>query len=111
MQSIFPQPIRALAEADIPLEGIRSYLSQATDHQILFMEFEHDVDLPEHSHDAQVGFVLNGRIELTIAGVKQEYSKGDIYYIPANVKHCGKIYGGYADITFFNEPNRYQTKK
>ncbi len=38
------------------------------------------------------------------------YTKGDRYYIPEGVKHSGKIFAGYADITFFDEPNRY-TKK
>ncbi len=111
MKNIFPEPIRNLPEADIPLDGIRSYLSQAKDHQLIFMQFEKDVDLPEHFHAAQVGFVLSGRIDLTIDGVKREYSKGDIYFIPENVKHSGKIYAGYADITFFNEPNRYKVKQ
>ena len=111
MKNIFPEPIRTLPEADIPLDGIRSYLSQAKDHQLIFMQFEKDVDLPEHSHAAQAGFVLSGRIDLTIDGVQRKYSKGDIYYIPENVKHSGKIYAGYADITFFNEPNRYKAKQ
>ena len=111
MKNIFPEPIRNLPEADIPLDGIRSYLSQAKDHQLIFMQFEKDVDLPEHFHAAQVGFVLSGRIDLTIDGVKREYSKGDIYFIPENVKHSGKIYAEYADITFFNEPNRYKVKQ
>jgi MFS family permease len=66
--------------------------------------------LPEHSHAAQVGFVLSGKIELIIDGIKNEYGKGDIYFIPENVKHSGKIYAGYADITFFNEPDRYKKK-
>ena len=111
MKNIFPEPIRNLPEADIPLDGIRSYLSQAKDYQLIFMQFEKDVDLPEHFHAAQVGFVLSGRIDLTIDGVKREYSKGDIYFIPENVKHSGKIYAGYADITFFNEPNHYKVKQ
>jgi len=111
MKNIFPDPIRNLPEADIPLDGIKAYLSQAIDHQLIFMQFEKDVDLPEHSHAAQVGFVLSGKIELTIDGVKRKYSKGDIYCIPKNVKHSGKIHTGYADITFFNEPNRYKAKE
>jgi len=45
------------------------------------MEFAEDVLLPEHSHEGQAG-----------------------------VKHSGKIYAGYADITFFNEAHRYQIK-
>ncbi|RJP76111.1 MAG: cupin domain-containing protein [Desulfobacteraceae bacterium] len=111
MNNIFPDPIRNLPEADIPLDGITAYLSQAKDHQVIFMQFENDVDLPEHSHAAQVGFVLSGNIELTIDGIKNKYSKGDIYLIRENVKHSGKIYAGYADITFFQEATRYKEKK
>ena len=85
-------------------------MSQASGHQIIFMEFEKDADLPEHSHASQVGFVLRGKIELTIDGIKNEYKKGDIYYIPEGIKHSGKIHAGYADITFFNETDRYQKK-
>jgi quercetin dioxygenase-like cupin family protein len=110
MSNVFPGPIKNLPQADIPLDGVTAYLSQSDTHQILFMEFEKDVDLPEHSHEAQVGIVLEGRIELVIDGEKQCFTKGDRYYIPGGVKHSGKIYAGYADITFFNEPNRYSPK-
>jgi len=110
MSEVFPEPIRSLPEADIPLKGIKAYLSQADNHQIIFMEFQKDVDLTEHSHAAQVGIVLEGRIDLVIDGKKRTYMKGDRYYIPEGVEHSGKIYGGYADITFFNEPARYSIK-
>jgi quercetin dioxygenase-like cupin family protein len=110
MSEVFPEPIRSLPGADISLKGIRAYLSQAENHQIIFMEFQEDVDLPEHSHAAQVGIVLEGRIDLVIDGEKQTYMKGDRYYIPEGVQHTGKIYSGYADITFFNEPARYSIK-
>ena len=107
---IFPKPIRNLPEADIPLEGIKAYLSQSDTHQIIFMEFEKDVDLSEHSHAAQIGIVLEGQIDLTIDGKKKTYTKGNRYYIPDGVLHSGKIYAGYADITFFDEPDRYSVK-
>lgn len=110
MSEIFPEPIRNLPEADIPLKGIRAYLSQSEDHQIIFMEFAEDVDLPEHSHADQWGIVLEGRIDLVMEGVKRTYTKGDRYFIPAGAKHSGKIYAGYADITFFNEQDRYKAK-
>ncbi len=110
MNQVFPEPIRNLPEADIPLVGITAYLSQSDTHQILFMQFEEDVDLPEHSHAAQVGIVLEGNIELVIDGKKHSFSKGDRYYIPEGAKHSSKIYAGYADVTFFNEPDRYSKK-
>ncbi len=111
MSEVFPSPIRNLPEADIPLEGVKAYLSQSDTHQIIFMEFEKDVDLPEHAHAAQVGIVLEGKIDLTVDGKKKTYAKGDRYYIPEGVLHSGRIYAGYADITFFAQPNRYSRKQ
>ncbi len=110
MTEIFPEPIRNLPEADIPLAGVKAYLSQAETHQIIFMEFSQDIDLPEHAHAAQIGIVLEGKIDLVIGGQPRTYTKGDRYYIPEGVKHSGKIYAGYADITFFDEPGRYRAK-
>ena len=111
MTETFPKPIQDLPEADIPLEGVKAYLSQSDTHQIIFMEFKKDVDLPEHSHAAQIGIVLEGRIDLTIAGKTKTFTKGDRYFIPEGIWHSGKIYAGYADVTFFNEPDRYSRKQ
>ena len=72
-RSSFPEPIRSLPEADIPLAGVRAYLSQAETHQILFMEFEEDVRVPEHAHGAQWAVVLEGQIELVIDGVQHVF--------------------------------------
>ena len=111
MTEIFPEPIKNLPQADIPIKGLKAYLSQADTHQILFMEFSKNVELPEHSHESQMGVVLEGKIDLMIDGIKYTYSKGECYFIPAGTKHSGKIYAGYADITFFNEPDRYKIKQ
>lgn len=110
MKTIFSEPILNLPKADIPIKGVNAYLSQSSNHQIIFMEFSEDVDLPEHSHASQVGIVLEGRIDLKVDGVENTYQKGDRYFIPNGVKHSGKIYAGYADITFFNEKDRYNIK-
>ncbi|MHC4725943.1 MAG: cupin domain-containing protein [Planctomycetota bacterium] len=88
MPEVFPEPIRSLPEADIPLSGLKAYLSQSDNHQILFMKFDEDVEVPEHSHEDQWGVVLEGKIDL----------------------HSAKIYTGYADISFFNEKDRYKRK-
>jgi mannose-6-phosphate isomerase-like protein (cupin superfamily) len=111
MEKIFPDPITSLPMADIPLEGVKAYLSQSDSHQIIFMQFEKDVTLPEHSHAEQVGFALEGKIEIKINNEKRIYKKGDHYFIPEGVKHSAKIFAGYSDITFFNEPNRYKKKE
>lgn len=110
MKDIFPDPIKNLPIADIPVKGLTAYLSQSETHQILFMQFEEDVELPEHSHESQWGVVLDGRIDLTVDGVVKTYLKGDHYFIPAGMKHSARIHAGYSDITFFNEKNRYTSK-
>ena len=111
MSKIFPEPIMSLPEADIPLKSITAYLSQGENHQIIFMEFAEDVELTEHSHESQWGIVLEGRIDLVIGGVKNTYTKGDRYFIPKGVKHSGKIYAGYSDITYFDQKDRYKEKE
>ncbi len=107
----FPEPITKFPKADIPVDGLTAYLSQADTHQTLYMVFENDVELPEHSHEDQVGFVLNGRMELEIAGRKKLLEKGDSYHVPAGVLHSAKIFAGYADITVFMQTDRYSVIK
>jgi quercetin dioxygenase-like cupin family protein len=110
MRDLFPEPILKLPEADIPLRGITAYLSQSGTHQIVFMTFNEDIDLPEHAHESQWGVVLEGEIELTIGGHSATYRKGDRYFIPKGVKHSGRIHAGFAAMDFFDQPDRYHAK-
>ena len=110
MSKVFPDPIRNLPEADIPFDGIQAYLSQSENHQIVFMEFLKDAVVPEHSHESQWAVVLEGKIDIVIGGKAQTLGKGDQYFIPSGVKHSAKVYAGYADVTFFNQKDRYRKK-
>ena len=110
MSDIFPKPILDLPQADIPIPGATAFLSQAENHQMLFMEFNQDVEIGEHAHASQWGIVLEGRIDMTIDGTQKSFYKGDCYIIPQGVRHSAKIYAGYADITFFNQKDRYSVK-
>lgn len=110
MKNFFPPAIQKLPQADVPLRGITAYLSQSGTHQILFMTFEEEVDLPEHSHESQWGVVLEGEIELTIGGQTALYRKGDHYFMPPGVKHSGRIHAGFAAMDFFDQPDRYRAK-
>lgn len=111
MSQIFPEPIKDLPEADVPIKGIKAYLSQGSNHQIVFMEFSEDVDVPEHFHESQWGIVLEGKIDLTIDGIKNVFAKGDRFFIGKNIKHSARIYAGYASMEFFNQVDRYKEKK
>lgn len=111
LQMAFPEPVTKLPLADIPLDGIKAHLLQGENQQLIFMKFEKEVELAEHSHAGQYGIVLEGQIKLTINGFTATYSKGDRYYIPEGVAHSGQIYAGYSDITFFDQIDRYKIKE
>lgn len=111
MVEIFPGPVTGLPLADIPVKGLTAFLSQGAGHQIVFMEFTEDAALAEHSHGSQWGVVLEGKIELVIDGKRLTCVKGDRYFIPAGVRHSARVRAGYADVTFFDESDRYRPKQ
>ena len=111
MSEIFPKPIRDLPEADIPIDGIKAYLSQSDSHQIIFMEFEKDIKINEHSHESQWEIVLDGKVDLKIEGKIKTYKKGDRFFIPRGKKHSAKVFSGYTSVVFFNQRDRYKKKK
>jgi quercetin dioxygenase-like cupin family protein len=110
MSKVFPDPIIRLPEADVPIDGVRAYLSQSEGHQVVFMEFSKDAVVPEHSHESQWAVVLAGRIDIVIGGEALTLGRGDQYFVPKGVKHSARIYAGYADVTFFNQNDRYLRK-
>ena len=110
MLNIFPEPILNLPEAEVPFKGIKAYLSQGENHQIIFMEFEKDADIPEHSHDTQWEIVLEGKVDYWEDGIKYTFKKGDRFFIAKGKKHSAKVYAGYASIVFFNQKERYKKK-
>ena len=110
MKEVFPEAISKLPEADIPIPGLTAYLSQDKNHQIVFMHFSEDANVPPHSHDAQWGIVLEGKITLTIEDNEQVYTKGDRFYILKGETHSAKISAGYASMEFFADKNRYKIK-
>lgn len=110
-KDFFPDIITNPPKADIPIEGLNAYLFQGENQQIVFICFEKDAEIQEHSHEAQWGVILDGESELTIDGRKYLFKKGDTYFIPKGVKHSAKIKRGYKDITLFNQKDRYEVKQ
>lgn len=97
-----------------PVTGSRSVISLASlkagGNFTIFMEFSGDIEVPERSHESQWGVVLENKADLTIDGVERTYSKGDRVFIPKGAKHSAKICAGYADISFFNQKDRYKAR-
>jgi quercetin dioxygenase-like cupin family protein len=111
MSDTFPLPITSLPEADIPIKGLKAYISQSNNHQIVFMEFAEETLVPEHSHESQWEIVLEGRVEVSMDGAKQVYSKGDRFFIPNEAKHSARVFAGYTAFAFFNQADRYKAKR
>jgi len=70
MKSIFPKPILDLPQADVNLDGAKLYLVNGENEQVAFMEFEKDVEIPEHSHESQWEIVLEGKVDYFENGLK-----------------------------------------
>ncbi|MEN6576509.1 MAG: cupin domain-containing protein [Phycisphaerales bacterium] len=110
MAEVFPESVRRLPQADIPLRGLRAWLLQGENHQVLFMQFEEDAEIAMHTHESQWSTVLQGQIDLVVQGVACTYRQGDNYVVPRGVPHSAMIHAGYADITVFDEKSRYEVK-
>lgn len=110
MKSIFPKMILNLSEADVDIDGAKLYLVNGENEQVVFMEFEKNVEIQEHSHESQFEIVLEGMVDYFEDGLKQTYRKGDRFFVPKGKKHSAKIYAGYSSIAFFNQRDRYKKK-
>ena len=111
MNQGFPEVITNLPEAHIEFKGVRGWIAQGKDHQIVFFQMEPSREVPEHSHSyPQWGIVVEGKMELTINNKSKIYEKGDDYLIPANAKHSAKFLTKCNVVDFFSEKARYKPK-
>ena len=109
--SPFPQMLTKLPPADIAFKGVKGWLSQAKDHQLVFMDIAPIGEVAPHAHGAQWGIVVDGEMELTIGGKKQVFRKGDSYFIPKGTVHSARFTTRTFVIDFFADRNRYKAKK
>lgn len=93
-----------------PFEGIHGKVIH-TDHQsIAFWQIEAGTLLPEHSHvHEQIAIVTQGELELTVNGVTQVLTPGQVATIPSNVPHSAKALT-YVEITDTFYPVREDLK-
>ena len=111
MEHFFPDVIKNLPEADIPFEGVRGWLSQSEDHQIVFFEIEAIGAVTEHKHGDQFGVVFEGEMELNIGGETKTFKKGDTYFVPAGVMHGAVFKKKTWLMDVFADKDRYLPKK
>jgi len=107
----YPRMISSLPQADIAFRGVKGWILQGREKQLVFMEIEPIGEVTEHTHSAQFGMVLEGEMSLTIGGDTKRYRKGDTYYIPDGVSHSAVFHSKVYVVDLFDEPARYKQKK
>ena len=70
----YPEMIKNLPEIEIALDGVRGWLMQDESMSAVFFELEPIGKIPDHSHCAQWGMMLEGKMKLTIDGVTKIYT-------------------------------------
>jgi quercetin dioxygenase-like cupin family protein len=87
--------VKNAGEADYinAMEGIRRKTLVYGDYTLLTeFRLEGGKTLPMHMHpQEQTGYLISGRIILTIDGEPHEMKPGDSWSIPGNVEHGAKI--------------------
>ncbi len=110
MSEGYPEMITRLPEADVPFKGVRAWISQAADHQVVFMDIEPIGQVSAHRHGEQWGMVVEGEMELTIGGVTHRFKAGDSYHIPAGVEHAANFLARTRVVDVFGDVGRYRAK-
>jgi quercetin dioxygenase-like cupin family protein len=111
MEHFYPDVITNLPEADIPFKGLKGWISQSDNHQIVFFEIEAIGDVAEHKHGDQFGVVFEGEMDLTAGGVTRTLKKGDTYFIPAGIMHGAVFKKKTYLMDMFADKDRYLPKK
>lgn len=107
----FPAWINDLPEVDTPFEGLEGRLLSGPNGQTVFFLATRDLYVPPHSHGAQYGVVVAGRVEVRIGGGEvRVLAPGDTYEIAAGEEHSARVGAGTALVEVFQEPDRYAAK-
>jgi quercetin dioxygenase-like cupin family protein len=74
-----------------PSDGVEMRIIHGERMTMVFFNLQPGSGIPEHSHPhEQMGTVLKGTLELTIAGEKRVVHPGEAYHIPTQIVHSGK---------------------
>lgn len=93
--------------------GVHRRTMGVTDEAMLCEFFlERDSIVPEHSHlNDQVGYLIFGKVELTIGTISRVLQPGDSYAIPGGVLHSARALENSVVIDAFSPPrDDYRTE-
>ena len=82
-----------------PAEGVEMRAIHGERMTLAFFTIAPGSGIPEHAHPhEQIGTVLKGRLQLSIAGEKQIVAPGGAYHIPSNATHSGLCVEGPVEV-------------
>lgn len=105
-----PDFVKGCPEIDLPIAGARGWMIAGPEQQVVFIEFDETVEVPEHSHAEQWEFALAGRVELHRGGGTEVYTAGGNFFVPADQPHGATVHAGYRAMIVFNSPDRYRPR-
>lgn len=106
----YPEFIKSLPQADLPMPGASGCILGAPEAQALFFSLPAGTEIPLHSHGDQWGIVVEGEMRFTIGQQTQIFTAGDSYYIPAGVEHGGVMLTDARIIEVFDDPERWKPR-
>jgi quercetin dioxygenase-like cupin family protein len=90
-----------------PAEGVEMRVIHGERMTVAFFTIAGGSGVPEHHHPhEQIGTVLKGKMELSIAGEKHIVTSGGAYHIPPNAIHSGLCLEGPAEVLEIFAPVR-----
>jgi quercetin dioxygenase-like cupin family protein len=90
-----------------PAEGVEMRAIHGERMTLAFFTIAQGSGIPEHAHPhEQIGTVLKGKLELTIAGEKRVVPPGGAYNIPSNATHAALCVEGPAEVLEIFSPVR-----
>lgn len=106
----FPAFIEALPDIPLPMPGANAKLMQGVNHQVVFFRLPKGAAVPPHSHAAQWGVVVSGKIRLTVGDTVCILGPGDTYQLAEGEMHQAECLEDAVAVDFFNDPARYYIK-
>ena len=90
-----------------PADGVAVRVIHGERMSVAFFTIAGGSGVPEHVHShEQIGTVLKGELQLSIAGEKQIVTAGGAYHIPSGVTHSGLCLKGPAEVIEMFAPVR-----
>ncbi len=110
MTDLLPEMITNLPLIESPVDSIKGYLIQGESNQSVYFIAKAGTFLPEHSHAAHWGIIIEGEFEIGYADKTKIYRNGDTYFVPEGIPHTGKYITDVVSFDVFDDNSKFKMK-